>query len=192
MRHPRLEIGRPKADAQTLLGCRPTDRPVASDPQLKHQLLLVLDLPGDNVRALIIVQSHSQLVEKYGTFARAVERGDMIHMPIFFEDCIRRRIYIFSSVPLGLAKQVMTSSQLGPVPAGSDARVSIDRCAIAVRGRLEFRLTDLGQKFAGAFFVSQDHTISTKLGPAKSHPNCRSTASLRRPVQKWRGRDMRR
>ncbi len=54
-----------------------------SDPQLHHQLLLMLDefaalgripviadstafLPGYNVRTVVILQSHSQLIEKYG------------------------------------------------------------------------------------------------------------------------------
>ncbi|CAG0928446.1 Conjugal transfer protein TraG [Rhodocyclaceae bacterium] len=67
---------------QQAIGLQTRELP-EDNPQLKHQLLLVLDefaalgripvianstafLPGYNVRALIIVQSHSQLVEKYG------------------------------------------------------------------------------------------------------------------------------
>jgi type IV secretion system protein VirD4 len=68
---------------QQAIGLQTRELP-EDNPQLKHQLLLALDefpalgripviaestafLPGYNVRALIIVQSHSQLVEKYGT-----------------------------------------------------------------------------------------------------------------------------
>jgi type IV secretion system protein VirD4 len=67
---------------QQAIGLQTRELP-EDNPELKHQLLLVLDefaalgripviadstafLPGYNVRALVIVQSHSQLVEKYG------------------------------------------------------------------------------------------------------------------------------
>jgi len=67
---------------QQAIGLQTRELP-EDNPALKHQLLLVLDefpalgrvpvisdstafLPGYNVRALIIVQSHSQLVERYG------------------------------------------------------------------------------------------------------------------------------
>jgi type IV secretion system protein VirD4 len=67
---------------QQAIGLQTRELP-EDNPALKHQLLLVLDefpalgripvianstafLPGYNVRSLIIVQSHSQLVEKYG------------------------------------------------------------------------------------------------------------------------------
>jgi len=67
---------------QQAIGLQTRELP-EDNPALKHQLLLVLDefpalgripvianstafLPGYNVRALIIVQSNSQLVEKYG------------------------------------------------------------------------------------------------------------------------------
>ena len=67
---------------QQAIGLQTRELP-ENNPKLKHQLLLVLDefaalgripvianstafLPGYNVRALVIVQSHSQLVEKYG------------------------------------------------------------------------------------------------------------------------------
>ena len=67
---------------QQAIGLQTRELP-EENPALKHQLLLVLDefaalgripvianstafLPGYNVRALVIVQSHSQLVEKYG------------------------------------------------------------------------------------------------------------------------------
>lgn len=67
---------------QQAIGLQTRELP-EENPALKHQLLLVLDefpalgripviadstafLPGYNVRSLVIVQSHSQLVEKYG------------------------------------------------------------------------------------------------------------------------------
>lgn len=67
---------------QQAIGLQTRELP-EDNPKLKHQLLLVLDefaalgripvianstafLPGYNVRSLIIVQSHSQLIEKYG------------------------------------------------------------------------------------------------------------------------------
>lgn len=67
---------------QQAIGLQTRELP-EDNPALKHQLLLVLDefaalgripviadatafLPGYNVRSLVIVQSHSQLVEKYG------------------------------------------------------------------------------------------------------------------------------
>ncbi len=67
---------------QQAIGLQTRELP-EENPALRHQLLLVLDefaalgripviadstafLPGYNVRSLIIVQSHSQLVEKYG------------------------------------------------------------------------------------------------------------------------------
>ena len=67
---------------QQAIGLQTRELP-ESNPQLRHQLLLMLDefaalgripviadstafLPGYNVRTVVIVQSHSQLVEKYG------------------------------------------------------------------------------------------------------------------------------
>lgn len=67
---------------QQAIGLQTRELP-ENNPQLRHQLLLMLDefpalgripviaestafLPGYNVRTVIIVQSHSQLVEKYG------------------------------------------------------------------------------------------------------------------------------
>ncbi|MEO8249867.1 MAG: type IV secretory system conjugative DNA transfer family protein, partial [Burkholderiales bacterium] len=77
------------------------------NPALKHQLLLVLDeftslgripviadstafLPGYNVRVLIIVQSHSQMIEKYGVEgARSIRKmlaARIVFPPKEFDD----------------------------------------------------------------------------------------------------------
>jgi type IV secretion system protein VirD4 len=91
---------------QQAIGLQTRELP-ESNPQLRHQVLLVLDefpalgripvianstafLPGYNVRVLLIVQSHSQLVEKYGPDgARSIRKmlaARIVYPPREFDD----------------------------------------------------------------------------------------------------------
>lgn len=91
---------------QQAIGLQTRELP-EDNPKLKHQLLLVLDefaalgripvianstafLPGYNVRSLIIVQSHSQLIEKYGIEgAKSIRKmlaARIVYAPKEFDD----------------------------------------------------------------------------------------------------------
>jgi len=91
---------------QQAIGLQTRELP-ENNPQLRHQLLLMLDefpalgripviadatafLPGYNVRAVIIVQSNSQLVEKYGVEgARSIRKmlaARIVFPPKEYED----------------------------------------------------------------------------------------------------------
>ncbi len=92
---------------QQAIGLQTRELP-EDNPALKHQLLLVLDefaalgripvianatafLPGYNVRSLIIVQSHSQLVEKYGIEGARSIRKMLAARIVFAAEGVRRR-----------------------------------------------------------------------------------------------------
>jgi type IV secretion system protein VirD4 len=129
---------------QQAIGLQTRELP-EENPALTHQLLLVLDefpalgrvpviadstafLPGYNVRSLVIVQSHSQLVEKYGVEgAKSIRKmlaARIVFPPKEFDDAeaVSRELGIYTVKQKSVSRPMWMSDRTPTVSTSDQPR----------------------------------------------------------------------